>query len=156
MERSGIEVFVPMCYRIVESRSGVKSRKFVPAIHNLLFARSTREELQQLKEGVSYLQFRVRPEMGRNVPIVVPDEQMAHFMATCKAENANLRYLLPEEVELDKGTPVRIIGGVLDGALGRLLKVKGSRKKSVVVSIEGLASVAISEVSDGIIEVIRE
>ena len=152
LEREGIESFVPMCYRIVESRMGVKSRKLTPAIHNLIFAHATRDRIREVKEGVSYLQYRVRPEKGRNVPIVVPDEQMAHFMAACKAENENLRYLLPEEVNLERGCRIRIIGGVFDGIEGTFVKVKGIRNKRVVVSIDGLASVALSEISDGMIE----
>ena len=65
LESKNIECFVPMCYKIVESRLGAKSRKLVPAIHNLIFARSTKERIQEVKEGVRYLQYRVRPEKGK-------------------------------------------------------------------------------------------
>lgn len=156
LESKGIECFVPMRYQIVETRTGVKSRKLLPAIHNLIFAHATKAQIQEAKSGVPYLQYRVKPEMGKNVPIVVPDEQMAHFMAACRADNESLRYLQPEEINLTRGTRVRIVGGMFDGVEGNFVKVKGIRNKRVVVSLEGLASVALTEITDGLIEVVKK
>ena len=156
LESKNIECFVPMCYKIVESRQGVKSRKLVPAIHNLIFAHTTKERIQEVKSGVKYLQYRVKPENGKNVPIVVPDEQMAHFMTVCASDNENLKYLLPSEVNLERGTKIRIVGGYFDGLEGRFVKVKGIRSKRVVVTLEGLASVALAEITDGLIEGVKE
>ncbi len=155
LESKNIECFVPMCSKIVESRMGVKSRKLVPAIHNLIFAKASREQIQQVKSGVRYLQYRVQPEKGKNIPIVVPDEQMAHFMAACNTRNEKVRYLLPEEVNLTKGSRVRVVGGLFDGLEGRFVKVKGIREKRVVVSLDGVASVALAEIADGTIEIIE-
>ncbi len=156
LESKSVECFVPMQQKVVESRMGVKSRKLVPAIHNLLFARATKERIQEVKQGVRYLQYRVKPEKGRNVPIVVPDEQMAHFMAACIADNEHLRYLRPEEVNFKRGTRIRIIGGAFDGIEGIFVKVKGIRNKRVVVSLDGLASIALTEITDGLIEAVKE
>ena len=156
LESKNIECFVPMCYKIVESRLGAKSRKLVPAIHNMIFAHTTKERIQEVKSGVRYLQYRVKPEKGKNVPIVVPDEQMAHFMAVCNSGNENLKYLLPSEVNLERGTRIKVVGGFFDGIEGRFVKVKGIRNKRVVVSIDGLASVALAEITDGLIEVVKE
>jgi transcription antitermination factor NusG len=135
---------------------GGKSRKLVPAIHNLIFAHTTKERIQEVKQGVRFLQYRTRPEKGRNVPIVVPDEQMVHFMAVCRSENEQLRYLLPSEVKLERGTRIRVVGGYFDGLEGNFVKVKGIRSKRVVVTLEGLASVALAEITDGLIEVVKE
>ena len=156
LERKNIESFVPMCYKIVESRLGVKSRKLSPAIHNLIFAHTTKKRIQEVKSGVHYLQYRVRPENGKNVPIIVPEDQMAQFMAVCANDNENLRYLLPSEVNLERGTKIRVVGGCFDGVEGTFVKVKGIRSKRVVVSLDGLASVALTEITDGMIEVIKQ
>ena len=156
LESKNIECFVPMCYKIVESRLGAKSRKLVPAIHNLIFAHTTKERIQEVKTGVHYIQYRVRPENGKNVPIVVPDEQMEHFITACNRDNENLRFLMPGEVNLARGTRVRVVGGFFDGVEGLFVKVKGIRSKRVVVSVEGLTSVVLTEISDGLIEPIRE
>lgn len=156
LESKNIECFVPMCYKIVESRQGIKNRRLVPAIHNLIFAHTTKERIQDVKSGVKYLQYRVKPENGKNVPIVVPDEQMELFMTVCEKGSENLKYLLPSEVNLERGTKIRVVGGLFDGVVGSFVKVKGIRSKRVVVSLEGVASVAITEISDGLIEVIGE
>ena len=156
LESKNIECFVPMCYKIVESRLGVKSRKLSPAIHNLIFAHTTKKRIQEVKSGVHYLQYRVRPENGKNVPIIVPEDQMAQFMAVCANDNENLRYLLPSEVNLERGTKIRVVGGCFDGVECTFVKVKGIRSKRVVVSRDGLASVALTEITDGMIEVIKQ
>ncbi|MBQ4126394.1 MAG: UpxY family transcription antiterminator, partial [Alistipes sp.] len=135
---------------------GVKSRKLSPAIHNLIFAHTTKKRIQEVKSGVHYLQYRVRPENGKNVPIIVPEDQMAQFMAVCANDNENLRYLLPSEVNLERGTKIRVVGGCFDGVEGTFVKVKGIRSKRVVVSLDGLASVALTEITDGLIEVIKQ
>ena len=62
-----------------------------------------------------FLQYRTFPENGKNVPIVVPDNQMQQFIAVCETHNEQLMYLNPDEINIAKGTPVRIIGGTFDG-----------------------------------------
>ena len=49
-----------------------------------------------------------------------------------------------------------MVGGFFDGVEGLFVKVKGIRSKRVVVSVEGLTSVVLTEISDGLIEPIRE
>lgn len=154
LDLKGIENYLPMQYRIFTNKSGKKVRKLVPVVSNLLFARTTRAYLQEVKTGVSFLQYRTRPENGRNVPIVVPDRQMQQFIAVCETHNEHLIYLQPDEINLSKGTPVRIIGGAFDGVEGLFLKVKGARAKRVVVQIDGIA-VATAEIEPQYIEVIN-
>ncbi len=155
LDEKGIENYLPCRYRIITNRSGRKVRKLEPVISNLLFARATRERIQEVKTGVPYLQYRTCPIDGRNVPIVVPDRQMEQFIAVCETHNENLIYLQPDEVDIARGTPVRIIGGAFDGVEGVFVKVKGVRAKRVVVHIEGIA-VATAEVEPQYIEVIKK
>lgn len=156
LDSRGVENFVAMCHRIFIDSRGRKLRKEMPAVSNLIFVRSTRAELQLLKAKVEYLQYKVRPENGKNVPIVVPDEQMQQFMAVCKSRSEQLIYLQPDEVDLRKGTPVRVVGGAFDGVEGLFVKVKGIRSRRVVISVQGLATVAMAEIGDGLIEVLEE
>lgn len=154
LDQLQIENFVPMRYEAVDTAQG-KERKLVPAISNLLFARTSKRILQRVKTGVPYLQYKVRPEAGRNVPIVVPEEQMTQFRAVCETRNEHLLFLHPEEINLSEGTPVRILGGAFDGVTGIFLKVSGKQKKRVVVLLEGLVAVATAEISPDLIQVIR-
>ena len=154
LERRSIESFVPMHF-VVRRRGGRKSREEVPAISNLIFVRTTREAIQSAKNEIGYLQYLTRRENGRNVPIVVPEYQMEQFMAVSRSRSESLVYLRPEEIDLARGTSVRILGGPFDGVEGIFVKVHGSRNRRVVVMVEGIAAVATAEVSPDLIEVLQ-
>lgn len=155
LQSKGIECFVPMINAIVEKRNGIKQRRQVPAIHNLIFVHSSKAVIQELKRGVDFLQYRTTPKNGKNTPIIVPDKQMQQFMAVTQAANDELTYLRPEEVNISQGTKVRLHGGAFDGTEGIFVKVRGKRNRRVVLLIEGVAAVAMAEISTKFIEVIK-
>ena len=156
LESKSVECFVPMKSAVIERRSGIKSRQQVPAIHNLIFVHASKEEIQELKNGKDFLQYMTRPLNGKNIPITVPDKQMQQFIAATQAANEELVYLQPEEIDLKKGTRVRVHGGTFDGAEGLFVKVRGKRNRRVVLLIEGVTAVALAEISPDLIEVIKE
>lgn len=41
LQSYNIESFIPLCYKIIERKDGCKMRKLVPAIHNLIFVKTT-------------------------------------------------------------------------------------------------------------------
>lgn len=154
LESNDVKCFIPMRYEIMRNRNGIKTRKLIPAVHNLLFAYTTKKQMQELKAAVGYLQYMVKPSNGKNVPVIVPQNQMEQFMRICDTHNEKLVYLTPDEVNLAKGTNVKIIGGAFDGVEGVFVKVEGKRKKRVVVILQGLVAVATAEISDGFIQVL--
>ena len=154
LEKKGIECFVPMKEALVERRNGTKSRQMIPAIHNLIFVHTTKEIIKALKQGVNFLQYRTRPEGGKNTPIIVPDYQMQQFIAVTNAQNESITYLRPEEVDIKKGTKVRVHGGVFNGTEGYFMKLQGKRSRRVVMLIEGITAVALTEISTDFIEII--
>lgn len=155
LDSKGVKNFLPLQHRIFTTPKGRKVRRLVPVISNLLFAYAPRTLLQEIKTGVPFLQYRTRQENGRNIPIVVPEEQMRQFIAVCETHNDSLIYLQPDEINLDKGTPVRVIGGVFDGVEGVFVKVKGARSKRVVVFISGVMAVATADIEPQYIEVLK-
>lgn len=155
LDSKGIENFIPMCYRVMKKRDGRKVRELVPAIHNLIFVHTTRDIIQETKKGISYLQYLTRRDGTQNIPITVPTEDMNQFMAVTRTCNEELLYLEPEEINLTKGTPVRILGGPFDGIEGIFVKVKGVRSKRVVVLLPGVTAVATAEIKPDLIEVIK-
>ena len=155
LEDHGLECFVPMKYDIVTDRRRCKSKKLVPAIHNLLFVHTTRERIQELKRGLDYLQYLTHSVDGRNVPIIVPDGQMQQFITVCNTYADNLVYLSPDEINLSEGTPVRIVGSAFDGVEGTFVKVKNKRKKHVVVLVRGIAAVMLAEFTNGYLQVLE-
>ena len=154
LEGMGIECFVPMTKSIVERR-GTKRRETVPAIHNLIFVHTTKNIIKQAKQGIEYLQYRTKPCNGKNPPITVPDREMEQFITITNARMEEITYLRPDEIDIKKGTKVRIHGGTFNGTEGIFVKIKGKRNRRVVVLIEGLAAVAINaELSPDIIEIL--
>ena len=155
LQAKGIECFVPMVNAIVQKRNGAKSRQQVPAIHNLIFVHTSKSVLQELKRGVDYLQYRTVPQNGKNIPIIVPDRQMQQFITVTQTANEELIYLRPEEVDLKKGTKVRLHGGAFDGTEGIFVKLRGKLRPRVVLLIQGVAAVAMAEISTDLIEVLE-
>lgn len=155
LEDRHVKCFVPMRYEIVKDKTQGKVRKLIPAINNLIFVYTTKDRIQSLKAAMGYLQYITKPENGKNIPIIVPEYQMKQFMTVCDTYNENLVYLSPNEINLKKGTPVKIVGGVFDGIEGTFVKVDKSRKKRVVVMIQGFAAVIIAEIEDGYLQVLE-
>lgn len=143
LENNSIECFIPMCNSIVTIRNR-KERRLLPAVSNLVFAHASREKIQEVKRGVSFLQYKVLKEGERNIPITVSEREMQQFIAFCEVRSENIIFLSPEEVDLEKGTPVKIIGGEFDGHKGWFVKVKGKREKRVVVRVKNVAAAAVN------------
>ena len=156
LDSRNIECFVPMKQAVIEKRCGIKSKELVPAIHNLIFVRTSKEQIKTLKQGVDFLQYRTMPSNGKNHPIIVPDKDMAQFIAVTKASNDGIIYLRPEEIDLEKGTKVRVHGGTFDGAEGYFVKIKGKRNRKVVLLIENVAAIALADISADLIEVLSQ
>ena len=154
LQRNDIECFIPMCTSIV-TIGRRKERKCIPAVSNLVFARSTRERLQEVKTGIPYLQYKVNTEEGRNVPIIVPDRDMDRFIRVCRLRNEKVVFVSPDEINIAKGTPVKIIGGELNGLEATFVKVKGKRSKRVVIILKGVTALT-TEVEPQYLELIDE
>ena len=144
LDRKGVECFVPMKETLVERPGGTKSRRMVPAIHNMIFVHTTKERIKELKQGVNFLQYHTRPVAGKK----------QQFIAVTTAANESITYLRPEELNISKGTKVRVHGGIFDGTEGYFVKLQGKRSRRVVMLIEGITAVALTEISTDFIEVI--
>ena len=137
-----VENFVPM-RSVVEVCGRRRVRKSVPAIRNLIFVRTTPSSIRELKSRYLFLQSLTHRVDGHTEPIVVPDEQMRHFIAVASSDDEHLIYLQPEEVRFGAGDRVRVRGGVFEGVEGVFVRAKGTRDKRVVVMLEGVAAVAL-------------
>lgn len=155
LESHSVRCFVPMKYEVFSTGKQGKKRKLVPAISNLLFVHATRACIQTLKSEVSYLQYLTRSEGKRRVPIVVPERQMEQFITVCDSYNEKLVYLNPSEINLEKGTPVQILGGPFDGVEGIFVKIEGVRNRRVVIQVSGIAAVVIADITHGCLKVLE-
>lgn len=151
LDKEKIGSFIPMRYTLT-LKNGRKVRELAPAITNLIFVHATPSAIKEVKAKTRYLQYLI--DSRSKEKIIVPDSQMKCFIAVATVYHEKMVYLKPEEVDLKKGTLVRILGGPFDGVEGVFMKVKGVRSKRVVVLLHGVAAVAIAEIEPELIEVI--
>lgn len=154
LDEKHIECFVPMRYEVREVK-GHKVRLYVPAISNLIFVHTTDEILKLFKQSTTLLQYLVYKRDGVAHKIIVPDAQMQQFIRVCNTNDEQLIYLRPDEINLSRGTRVRILGGTFNGVEGVFVKVKGKRNRRVVVLIDHVSAIAVSEVSPDLIEIVN-
>ena len=156
LDRLGIENFVPMRYKVMESQNDGDTelqRVLVPAINNLIFVRSTQERLSELKrsnEMLEPLRYMMNHTAAREHAIMmVADREMENFMRVASRTDDSVMFLDDETVVGKEGKRVEIMGGAFEGVTGVIRRVK--RCKRVVVEIEGVASVAIAYVPAGML-----
>ena len=151
LDRLGIENFVPMRYKVMESQNDGDTelrRVLVPAINNLIFVRSTQERLSEQKrrnEVLEPLRYMMDHTVSKEHAIMtVADREMENFMRVASRTDDSVMFLDNETVIGKEGKRVEIMGGAFEGVTGVIRRVK--RCKRVVVEIEGVASVAIAYV----------
>ena len=132
LDKENIENFIPMRYEYV-IRNERRVRKLVPAIHNLVFLRSTRSRIDEIKNN-PVLNIPVRYIMNREThqPVIIPDAQMRSFILVAGTYDEAVIYVEPEE------------------AVGEFVRLRHDRR--VVVNIEGVMAVATTFIHSSLIE----
>lgn len=153
LDEAGIENYLPV-HETLRVRNHRKVRETVPVVRGLIFVRTSQTVLQEIKSGLPFLQYIINKRTGDK--IIVPDAQMSRFIAVTGTGNDRLLYYGGGELNLSKGTHVRVTGGEFEGYEGVFLKVKGARDRRVVIEIEGVIAVALATISPELIEVIQE
>lgn len=147
-----IDYFVPMQYKIsIKNRK--KVRVLVPVIYNLIFVHACSSEVKRVKSMVAYLQYITDTRSGQK--IIIPDQEMQRFIAVAGTYHEQLLYFRPDELNLSKGTKVRVTGGDFEGQEGIFLKVKGARDRRLIIKIQGVIAVAMASIHPDLIEVIK-
>ena len=148
----GFEVFTPMTRKLVIEK-GQRRSKEEPFMQDLLFVHDTRERLNSAVNKIENLQYRF-VFGGYCEPMVVPDTDMERFIHAVQSSRLP-RYFRPEEVtQAMCGQYVRIVGGNLDGYVGHLLSIRGSKYKRLMVELPNFLTAAV-EVQLDLIEVLE-
>ncbi len=148
----GLQHFIPKQYAL-RVYHGVKSKRLVPVIPSLVFVQATKEEIVDFKIIHNNLQFVMWEKTTGTEHLIVPDEQMENFIKVASHYNESTTYYKPEELNIEKGTRVRIHGGEFDGVTGIYMQVKGKRNRRLVVVLEGIMAIA-AEVQPDLVEVL--
>lgn len=144
---AGFCVFTPLVTRIVEQR-GRRERRRVPFIPDLLFVKSDRERLDRVVARTDTLQYRYVAGAPYCTALTVPHADMERFIAAVGTDDNKVEYLAPGEITpqmLGRRAEV-ICPGPLNGHECRLVSMRGSRKKRILVEVAGLLA-AMVEVS---------
>ena len=151
-EEGEMEFYIPKRY-VVREFHGVKSKRLVPVIPEMVFLRASHRQIVDFKKMNNFLQFVILNKSTGPECLTVPDGQMEDFIRVTSNPDADTLYLRPEEVNIRQGARVRILGGELDGVCGVFMKVKGKRNKRLVIMLDGLLAVA-ADVKPDLVQVI--
>ena len=134
LESLGVTHYTPMHW-VLATRGGQKKREYRPFIPDLLFVYETRKNLDAIVSKTPTLQYRFVKGGAYREAMVVPEAEMNRFMHAVGSVG-NPRYYLPSEITSDMcKRRIRIVGGNMDGYEGRLLSVRGSRVKRILVEL---------------------
>lgn len=142
LTKAGLEAFTPMTQMVMRI-GGKLQRREVPVIQDLLFVHETKEKLDPIVELFPTLQYRYQRGKTKDEPITVRDEDMERFILAINNTETPIYYKPGELTDSMYGKSVHIHGGQLDGYEGRLLSVKGMRKRRLIVELPGLLSAAV-------------
>lgn len=138
LRRDALECFVPLKYEL-KGEKGKRQRVLVPALTGLIFVRGTldgvREAIKFRRDG---LFIRKSTFSSKEDYLSVSEHDMRNFITFSDIAGENITYYKPEEIHLQAGDKIRITGGFYDGCEGVVLRVKGKRRRQLVVSIPGL------------------
>lgn len=152
MDEHSIDSFIPMQYKEVNRNERIE-KKLVPAIHNLIFVKSSRELIDTIKSKVFPDTLRYIMSIDDKKPMIIPEKQMLNFIAVAGSFEEQVLYLPADDPNLKSGDKVRIMGGVFAGVEGVFKRIK--RGTRVVVVINGLMAVATTSIHPSLIEKIN-
>ena len=148
LDEIGVETFLPMHWEMVETKNGGKKRMLLPAIHNLVFVKSTQEFLTELKmtrtefAPMRYIMKRPMSKGEKGEIVFVPDQQMENFMRVASVQDDRVMFLENNDFINKIGQHVKVIDGYFSGVEGVVKRI--NKNKRIVVQLEGIAAVAIA------------
>jgi transcription antitermination factor NusG len=149
LKQTDVEHFFPLCYKERRIRNSERSASVLrPLIGNLVFVKSSKEclspHLREIKFRFNITDELYYRDLSTRKIIEIRNADMQHFIAIAGCTKERIIYLSNEDVNLSKGTRIRVIGGVFVGLEGIFLRLKG--KLRVVVSLPNLLSVATTSI----------
>ncbi len=147
-----VEYYLPK-HTILQMNHGRRICRQVPVIPSIIFIHACRNDILQLKRQYNFLQFSVWKTKEGCKFLTVPEKEMNDFIRISSAREAQVRFYRPGEIDLKKGTRVRLIGGTFDGAEGIYLRAVGRRGAQFIVEIPDMLAASVS-VSPELIQII--
>ena len=143
MRRENHECFVPLRYD-VRKKCGQRQRTLVPAVTGLIFLFGTLEDVREIiRFRHDGLFIRKSTYSNKEDYLSVSDHDMRNFIAVTEQAGENITYFNPDEIHLQVGDKIRVNGGMFDGREGVIMRIKGKRRRQLVVSIPDIVYAAV-------------
>jgi transcription antitermination factor NusG len=157
LDELSIESFFPLYYKEIRIRGTERYRRVLhPLLSNLIFVKSSRKTLNpvlnEMKLRLNISSDLYYRDFADKRIIIVPEHQMLNFIAVAGNEKERVIYLSNKDIDIKKGTRVRITGGTFEGVEGVFMRVKGDKR--LVVSIPNLFSVATAFIPSHFVQII--
>ena len=137
------EVFTPEHWVLKNIKGKAKRVKEV-VFRSLFFAYGSIDELKPVVDKYACLQFRYQYGKAINDPMSIPNDDMTRFINAVKSSLDEPIYIPIDEITPDKcGKEVEIIGGNLNGYTGKLLKMRGTTVKRLIVVLPGFFAAGV-------------
>lgn len=146
-ESQVVDTYIPMEYRTENERT-----QYVPAINNIIFVRSTYNDLVEIRhnqflyEPLRYIMHPVYDDQQevRSEAVYVPDSMMESFIRVTQDRQDNVVFLDNLDFACRPGMKARITDGPYTGVTGVVKHIK--KNLCVIIPIEHVAAVAIMHV----------
>ena len=152
MEEAGKETYRAMTVAEDYAGTGLKYKE-VPLVPHLLFVRCTARWLEEYKRSNNdyFMYYR---DLATGAPGPVDDREMEVFRTVTSIRDGDIRFLGEDKEEYHKGDKVRVTGGIYKGAEGYVKRIERSR--DLLVSVSGVAVIAISHIHPQYLEKIEQ
>ena len=146
----GLEFYIPKHY-IIQEFHGKKKERLVPVIPNIVFVHASQVQIVRFKRKNNFIKFATWQTREGIEYLTVEDRQMRDFIRISTSNENSIRYYKPGELDIKKGTRIRVHGGKFDGIQGTFLRIKGKRSRQVVVLLPDVLAVSV-EVEPDLVE----
>ena len=146
------EVFTPKKEQL-SIRSGKRIKEEVPFIQDLFFVHDCMEAIDPYVKKYPTIQYRFQKGGGYKNPMTVNDADMERFIYAVSVSKNPKYYRSGELTPAMCRREIRIVGGPLDGYEGKLITVRGSKIRRLLVELPDFFSVGV-EVNPEYIELL--
>lgn len=162
LQEACFKFFLPTYFEM-KNIGGRKVRVEKPSVMNYIFVYADAEELYDFTKRTANLRAVLKPAPKHREDIrsyndfilSIPDRQMEMFMKSIGQYDKAVPFFKPNEVELEKGDLVRIIGGPFEGVEGVLMTSQGKDGGRVMMSVGNLAIMPTLEIEPKYIQVLE-
>lgn len=137
------DIFTPM-HTVIKLKKGKRILIEEPILRDLLFIFDKEDKIAEFVKSIENLQFRFVKGLAYKQPLCIEKGEMERFKTAVETSYKEPVFIRSEDIKPSMyGKEVRIIGGNLNGYTGKLLKMRGSSIKRLIVELKGFFAVGV-------------